>query len=105
MKSTKKRKLEANGWRVGNTDEFLSLTPEESEYIAMKMSLSKSLQKARARSKMTQKELAVRLNSSQSRVAKMESGDPSVSVDLLVRSLFALGVTRKAVGRLIGAEA
>ena len=45
------------------------------------------------------------IGSSQSRVAKMEAGDPSVSVDLLIRTLFALGVNRKQVGRAIGATA
>jgi hypothetical protein len=33
----------------------------------------------------------------------MEAGDPSVSVDLLIRALLALGVNRKQVGRAIGA--
>lgn len=101
MKTEKKNKLEANGWRVGTAEEFLSMEPEEAEYIAMKISLSKSLQNARAKNKMTQGELAKKINSSQSRVAKMEAGDPSVSIDLLVRSLFALGASRKAVGRMI----
>jgi transcriptional regulator with XRE-family HTH domain len=42
---------------------------------------------------LTQVALAKKIKSSQSRVAKMEAGDPSVSIDLLVRSLIALGET------------
>jgi hypothetical protein len=45
------------------------------------------------------------IGSSQSRVAKMEAGDPTVSVDLLIRTLLTLGVNRKQVGRAIGAAA
>jgi transcriptional regulator with XRE-family HTH domain len=42
---------------------------------------------------MTQVAVAKKIKSSQSRVAKMEAGDPSVSIDLLVRSLLALRET------------
>jgi len=44
---------------------------------------------------------ARKLGSSQSRVAKMEAGDPSVTVDLLIRSLLTLGATTKTVARTI----
>jgi transcriptional regulator with XRE-family HTH domain len=46
---------------------------------------------------LTQAELAKLTGSSQSRVAKMESGDPSVSIDRLVKSLLTLGATRKQI--------
>jgi hypothetical protein len=45
--------------------------------------------------------LAERIRSSQSRVAKMEADDPAVSIDLLVRSLFALGATNRDLARTI----
>ncbi len=101
MKKEKIHKLEASGWTVGDTGKFLSLSSEENDYIEMKMSLSKILQKTRVRKKMTQQDVAKLLRSSQSRVAKMETGDSSVSVDLLVRSLLALGTSRKMVGKII----
>jgi hypothetical protein len=34
----------------------------------------------------------------------MEAGDPSVSIDLLVRSLLALGVSNKEVGQIIASQ-
>jgi hypothetical protein len=40
-----------------------------------------------------QTKAAALLKTSQSRLARMEAGDPSVSLDLLVRGLFALGVS------------
>src|SRR5581483_4278956 len=48
----------------------------------------------RAELGLSQAVVAKRLGSSQSRVAKMEAGDPSVSLDLLLRALLALGATR-----------
>jgi transcriptional regulator with XRE-family HTH domain len=63
--------------------------------------LSKNLQEYRRQKKLTQEELARRLKSSQSRVAKMEAGDPSVSLDLLVRSLLALGASRKRLAEML----
>jgi len=50
---------------------------------------------------LTQKELAMRIDSRQSRVAKMEVGDRSVSLDLLIKSLLALGVTNEDIGKMI----
>ncbi|MEK9136218.1 MAG: helix-turn-helix transcriptional regulator [Bacteroidota bacterium] len=101
MNTAKRKRLEAKGWKVGNTSDFLNLSPEESAYVELKLTLSKSLQEARRAKKITQEQLARRLKSSQSRVAKMESGHPSVSIDLLVRSLLALGTSRKSLARLL----
>ena len=101
MRKAKQKQLEAEGWRVGNAEEFLDLSPEESVYIEMKVKLADSLRKRRQRRKLTQIQLARMVKSSQSRVAKMEAGDPSVSIDLLVRSLLALGASKRDVARII----
>ena len=101
MNSTKRKRLEAKGWKVGNVQEFLNLSPEEAAYIELKLALSKNLQDYRKAKRLTQTELAHRIKSSQSRVAKMESGDPSVSIDLLVRSLFALGASKKRLASML----
>ena len=97
MNKTKRAKLEAQGWQVGNPAEFLELTPEEAAYVDLKLSLTEALRTRRTAKHLTQTNLARRLGSSQSRVAKMEAGDPSVSVDLLLRSLLALGATPRDI--------
>jgi DNA-binding XRE family transcriptional regulator len=102
MKSAKKRRLEANGWKFGNAAEFLNLSPEEAAYIELKLALSKALQDLRKSKHLTQIDLAKRIKSSQSRVAKMEAADNSVTMDLMFRSLFALGASRKKVVGMIG---
>jgi DNA-binding XRE family transcriptional regulator len=101
MRANKRTKLEAQGWKVGNADEFLELTPEESTYIEMKLALSSSLKQQRIKKKMSQVELAKAVKSSQSRIAKMEAGDPSVSIDLLMKSLLALGASPKQLAKTI----
>jgi DNA-binding XRE family transcriptional regulator len=101
MDNSRRIKLEAQGWKIGNAAEFLDLSPEEESYIELKLLLSKHLQTTRLKKKLTQEQLAKLLKSSQSRVAKMEAGDPLVSVDLLIRSLFALGTTRKSIARIL----
>ena len=100
MRTAKKKRLESKGWRVVAAREFLNLSPEEAAYVELKLALSKNLQEIRREKNLTQEDLARRLKSSQSRVAKMEAGDPSVSLDLLVRSLLALGASRKHLARL-----
>ena len=101
MKRAKKKRLEAKGWEVGTVTEFLHLSPEESAYIEMKLALSKNLQERRKDKSLTQEQLAHLLKSSQSRVAKMEAGDPSVSLDLLVRSLLILGESRRSLAKIL----
>jgi transcriptional regulator with XRE-family HTH domain len=86
-------------------EEFLELTPEESSYIEMKLALSESLRAYRKQRRLTQMNLAKLLKSSQSRVARMEAGDPSVSLDLLVRSLLAMGASREALAQMITSPA
>jgi hypothetical protein len=104
MRKTKKDRLEKKGWKVGSVDEFLDLSPEESAYIEMKLRLSETLRRRRKRRKLSQIELAKLIKSSQSRVAKMEGGDPSVSLDLLIRSLLALGASNRELARAISAS-
>ena len=104
MQATKQKKLEAAGWKIGNVEEFLGLSPEESAYIEMKLALSNSLKVQRAKKNLSQVELAKMVRSSQSRVAKMEAGDPSVSIDLLMKSLLALGASPKEVAKTIASS-
>ena len=99
MDKRKKKLLESKGYKVGTVEQFLDLSTEESEYIELKLALSEALAKRRKSSKLTQVQLAKMLRSSQSRVAKMEKGDPSVSLDLLVKSLLAMEQKRKTLQR------
>ncbi len=101
MDNKKKKVLEAKGYMVGSVDEFLGLSKEELEYIELKLALSQAIANHRNQSKWTQVQLAKKLKSSQSRIAKMEKGDPSVSIDLLVKSLLAMGETKKSIGKMI----
>ena len=101
METTKKTRLEKAGWRVGSARDFLKLSPQEEAYIELKVALSRYLQKKRTGSRLTQEQLARKIRSSQSRVAKMEKGDPSVSLDLLVKSLLALGSSRHEITRAL----
>ena len=101
MRKEKRQRLEAKGWRVGTVEEFLELTPEEAEYVEMKVSLSRFLRKRRKGLSLTQAQVAERIGSSQSRVAKLEASDPSVSLDLLVRTLLALGASTKELADAI----
>jgi predicted XRE-type DNA-binding protein len=101
MKPAKRKRLESKGWKVGDSTEFLQLSPEEAAYVELKLALSKNLKLTRKQKNLSQEELARMLKSSQSRIAKMEAGDPTVSLDLLVRSLLALGTTRKTLSRIL----
>jgi predicted XRE-type DNA-binding protein len=105
MDKAKKDRLAAAGWRSGDAADFLELTEEEAAFVELKLALADYLRELRTRNSWTQAQVARRLSSSQSRVAKMEAADASVSLDLLVKSLLALGVSRSEVGRVIAKAA
>ena len=101
MRKAKQQALEARGWRVGSAEDFLELAPEESAVVELKLRLSDALRARRTKLRLSQEAVADRLGSSQSRVAKMEAGDASVSMDLLMRALLGLGATPNDVAKAI----
>lgn len=101
MKAAKKRALEKKGYTVGSVEQFLGLSKEESQIIEMKLALAKGIANYRKRKKLTQIQLAGIIGSSQSRIAKIEKGDPSVSLDLMVKTLLSMGAKRKTLAKLI----
>ena len=102
MKKATRKKLERGGWRVGDAAGFLGLSPEEEALVAVKMELVDALRARRRKCDPSPRlELAERIGSSQSRVAKMEAGDPSVSIDLVIRALLAVGVRPKRIAHAL----
>ena len=104
MDKRKRKLLEAQGWKIAGTREFLELTDEELEYIEIKIALSQFVREQRKRRRLTQERAARLIGSSQSRIAKMEAGDPSVSIDLYVKSIIALGGSRDELSEAIKAD-
>ena len=101
MRKQKKKRLAAKGWKIGTVKKFLGLSNEESAYIELKIRLAAGLRQRRQEKGLSQLDLAAKLQSSQSRVAKMEAGDPSVSLDLLIRSLLTLGASERELSQII----
>ena len=99
MNSTRLKRLRAARWKVGSTKDFLKLSDEEAMLVELKLSLTDALKQVRRKRRLSQIDLAQRMGSSQSRVAKIEAGDPSVSFDLIVRAFFATGATRQELQR------
>ena len=104
MNSARLKKLRAAGWKIGNARDFLKLSDEEVMLVELKLSLTSALKEARQKRRLSQIDLAQRMGSSQSRVAKIEAGDPSVSLDLIVRALFATGATRQELQRAFSSK-
>ena len=101
MDKKKLEELKSKGWKVGGVEDFLDLTEQELAYIELKLKLSDMVRELREKKDLTQMEASKILQSSQSRISKIEAGDPSVSLDLQVKSLLALGATREEIGKRI----
>lgn len=86
---------------MGTASDFLGLSSAEAALVEMKVRLSQALRARREARGLSQIALAKRLRSSQSRVAKMEAADPTVSIDLLVRGLVVLGATPRDIARAL----
>ena len=105
MDKAKQDRLAAAGRRSGDAADLLELTEEEAAFVELKLALAEHLRELRTRNSWTQSQVARRLGSSQSRVARMEAADASVSLDLLVKSLLALRASRDEVGGVIARAA
>ena len=101
MDKAKQKRLEAKGWKLGSASEFLGLSAAEATLVDMKVSLSQALRARRQASGLSQVALARRLRSSQSRVAKMEAADRTVSVELLLRALITLGARARDIAKAL----
>lgn len=104
MDAKTRKRLEDGGWVVGDAQSFLGLSDAEMAYIGLRIAISGALRERRIAAGLTQQEIAERIGSSQSRVAKMESGYTSVSLDLLVRALLATGATLLDVATAIAPD-
>ncbi len=101
MRADKRRQLERAGWSVGSAGDFLGLSDDERRFVDTKLALAEGLRRWRERLGLTQTQAAQRVGSSQSRVAKMEAGDRTVSTDLLLKTLFRLGASQRDIARLL----
>lgn len=101
MEEAKRKRLEAAGWHFGNAADFLDLTPEENTLVEIKLALSRSIKTTRQNRAMTQMELANRIQSSQSRISQAEKGDVSVSLELMIYAMLAMGATPEEIGQVI----
>ena len=104
MTPEKLKHLRAAGWQAGTPKEFLKMTDEEAALVEIKLALTGALRQTRIKRKLSQTDLAQRIKSSQSRVAKIEAGDASVSLDLIVRALFAVGATKQEVQKTFASK-
>lgn len=105
MTAGKLKRLRTAGWRAGSARDFLGLSDQETALVELKLALVTAVREARHKHGLSQTDLAQRMRSSQSRVAKIETGDQSVSLDLIVRALFAAGATRRELQRALSAAA
>jgi len=101
MNKNKIRKLKEKGWATGDAKDLLRLSTEETVYVELKVALAQKLKEKRVKRRLTQQQLAKMVHSSQSRIAKMEKNDPTVSIDLLVKSLLVLGSSKTELARAI----
>jgi hypothetical protein len=104
MNARKQKQLEEQGWAETDVQELFGLTGAEAAYVELMIALSNAVRARRLAMGLTQQRLAELLESSQSRVAKMEAADPSVSLDLLVRAMLAMGATPRELGAVLAAD-
>jgi len=104
MDKKKRQQLEEKGFQVRSAADFLELTPEEEAYIDIRLDISNMVKSQRAKRGWTQEQLARAIGSSQSRIAKLEGGDPGISMDLMIKALLRLGTSKKQIGKLLEGE-
>jgi predicted XRE-type DNA-binding protein len=91
MDAAKRRAIEAAGWKIGDTADFLQMSEAERQLLDARVELALAIRRQREAMQMSQKELGVKIHTSQPRVAKIERAASDVSLDQLVRAFTAAG--------------
>jgi ribosome-binding protein aMBF1 (putative translation factor) len=99
MAARRLKQLRKTGWKIGSTRESLGLSDEVARLVELELSLIDPVKEARRKRGLSQVDLAQRIGSSESRVAEIEAGDPSVSFDLIICALFAVGAGARELRR------
>jgi hypothetical protein len=107
MDPEKRKALEAAGWRFGDAADFLGMSDEERQLLDARVEAALAVRRQREALKLSQKQLAGRIKTSQPRVAKIERAAPDVSLDQILRAFAAAGgrITVKRVARSRSAKA
>ncbi len=101
MDKVRKKKLEEKGWKFGGPQDLLGLSDAEMRFIDARINVRRALAPLRKRAGLTQAQVAKMMESSQSRISKLEGGDPDASLDLMIRAFFTCGGTPRELGRVI----
>ncbi len=91
MEASKRKALEAAGWKMGDSADFLDLSAGERQLLDARVKLALAIRHQRESQNLSQKELGERLKTSQPRIAKIERAASDVSLDQLVRAFTAAG--------------
>ena len=92
MDANERARMEARGYMVvDDAADWLGLDEVDRKVVDLRVRLGREVRRRREAGKLTQEELAGRIGSSQSRVAKVEGLGDGVSLDLLMRAFFATG--------------
>lgn len=86
-------------WTDGSAEESLRLSDEDAALVEMRVRLVEKVRERRRAKRLTQRELAERMGSTEARVAKLEQAGASIETPM--RALLALGVGRKEIARLL----
>ncbi|HLK57811.1 MAG TPA: helix-turn-helix domain-containing protein [Chthonomonadaceae bacterium] len=101
MDEETRARLEAAGFRETTVQELFGLTPEENEHIETRLALARLLKQLRQELHLTQKMMAVRIHSDQANVSRAEKNDPTISLEWMLKAIYALGADRERVAKAI----
>lgn len=101
MDVRKQKKLEAAGWKFGNAEDFLGMTPEEAAYLKVKLTLARAVEAQRQKCGLSQTDLAAKMNTRQPNIARLEQAPEKVTIDALFKTLLALGLTPRKIAAVL----
>ena len=99
MSKKLERAIEAAGWKSGEVGDFLGMTEEDRQLLEARVELARAIRRYRTERSITQKELAAMIDSTQPRVAKIESAASDVSFEQLFRAVVAVGGRIEIIAR------
>ena len=101
MDTKKRKQLEAAGYQITDSADWLGLTPQEQAIVNMRVNFALEIERVRKASNITQRELADKIGTRQSGVARMLNNPTTATIDSLIKTLLALGASPKRIAALI----
>jgi ribosome-binding protein aMBF1 (putative translation factor) len=91
MNAEKRKALEEAAWKFDAAADFVGMSDDERKLLDARVEMALAIRRLREKMKLSQKDLAGRLKTTQPRIARIARAAPEVSFDQIFRAYAVVG--------------